>query len=1132
MVDESFTQTSVAPISSSSSTSSPPSPSSCLPMTPNGEMHKVPDPLDAATGLSHLSGMVINKCPLSSSTCSGPSPCSSAVSSISSNFLQMFRSDRSDSDISCDYVSPSVSVGGVRSTKGADVSSSDLSGLNTGSTDDQKAHQNFTNWLNAYAAGKVPACVLPPKSKLLPTVHEDSVPPPYSLQPRDVDEDPTVEESTFVKRGWLPAPFPPNETERRKALYRFGLINRESFPNDPAQRGKNPVLEKAIRLARKIFNVPSAMTVLIDEVDMPILASAGYENTKYDRVGSTCAHTILFNEPHVILDCMADWRFQTNHPQTSGPAPLRFYAGTQLKTADGFHLGSFCILDTKPRTEFSDEDKGLLQDLSDMVMRELEHCLLEKHMARTTILTASVDRLTREVASAGDLADPSNLVTVYDIAARTVRETLNVDQTVIFDISAFQYLKPNLSLSSAGSYSFIGPDNNAHFSLTPSHVDSLPIMSQSTQPHSSAHSALLPPTAFLPAKLCEFLIAHPTGRVFSSTEIPTWLGYRLPEKTRYLQLQPVLNMNKSAVALIATLTSNEAQAFLDVECQFIRAVEGAILWASVLRSIQGADHAKFGFISNMSHELRTPLHGILASTELLSDTPLDPRQQTHLNTIKLCGANLSETILSVLDFTKSSSSTMGATPKNSQSSTELSVVNLADFIEETAIAVCASHQFSQAQRNQMAGAIGSLYCPRKLSSDINIDPNETPVEVLLDFGSKDFDTWNVKIDKGAVRRAVVNLLTNALKYTSKGYVKISVSSPTPVNDHPRVFIITVSDSGIGMSASFIKDHLFAPFTQENSFVAGAGLGLAITQQIVQNMNGQIDVCSVQGEGSSFKITVPLEILEPNPPRLPPIGLNQTICLLGFSPDTRRIFRTLLKEWKFKINKTERGSDVLLLDDSVSRQQVDNLLRFYRVLQFSSNWLDSNRLRESERHQILEKPCGPRKLYRAITKIFNETSISSKSLDSLAEIPPQTLRVDKCVLIVEDNIVNRSVLRVFLSRKGVKYLEAADGKEGAEIFKSQPPGSIFFVIMDLQMPVMDGYASASEIRKTEETRRQLQSKENPSGPIVNPVQIYALTGSSSLESKRKASEAGMQGFLVKPIALRQLWTHVEDAMASS
>lgn len=281
-----------------------------------------------------------------------------------------------------------------------------------------------------------------------------------------------------------------------------------------------------------------------------------------------------------------------------------------------------------------------------------------------------------------------------------------------------------------------------------------------------------------------------------------------------------------------------------------------VLMAEVHRlEVQKSEKAKTDFISSISHELRSPLHGILGSVECLQDQPIDQTGRSLVSQIESCGLTLLDIIDHLLDFSKINffARNKELNPMRGQrypagNAQQDDVRILATAPQENDVAL------DRITEDVIETAVYSYCCSR--DQRLHLDRR---VSVILDLDRSDDFDWNCRIETGAWKRLCINLVSNSLKYTSEGFIKISLK-PVPIPNKRRSYnaVLTVSDSGRGMSKDFMQHHLFEPFSQEDSFAEGTGLGMSLVSKIVRTFKGKVEVQSEKGIGTEFKITIPIE----------------------------------------------------------------------------------------------------------------------------------------------------------------------------------------------------------------------------------------------------------------------------------
>lgn len=517
---------------------------------------------------------------------------------------------------------------------------------------------------------------------------------------------------------------------------------------------------------------------------------------------------------------------------------------------------------------------------------------------------------------------------------------------------------------------------------------------------------------------------------------------------------------------------------------------------------ESANKAKSAFLANMSHELRTPMNGIIGMAQLLAGTPLNETQREFAEIITSSANSLLAIINDVLDLSKVEASKL---------SIECVELELRDTIDEIA--------------NMMTKQLA-----------------EKGVEFVVDV-EPDLPE-RVKGDPHRIRQCVLNLLNNAYKFTQRGQVVLTVRRST---NEPGMMEFSVSDTGIGITQETIT-RLFRPFVQADSSTTrrfgGTGLGLSIVKRLIELMGGEIGVSSVPDRGSRFWFTLPLltgtnVIQKAQPAR------NQNIMLIERN-DARR--DTLIKQLAFMGFKVTAAASVttalpMLRQAAAEKQTFAYLIVNEELENLQSQLLNHQNCTDLQLHntpclilcKITRKQkadalagilstrvlCEPAK-YRELYKIV--TSRPSREATASAPVTPAlqpgtvedkpTTRLPGEVLLVEDNIVNQKVAIRFLQRLGAKVTVANNGAEGVELLKR---GRFALVLMDVQMPVMDGFEATHCIRALESKRRT--------------VPIVALTANAMPEDRDNCLKAGMNEFLTKPLQIDKLTPLVNQYCAN-
>ncbi|CAG8511561.1 25915_t:CDS:2 [Gigaspora rosea] len=618
---------------------------------------------------------------------------------------------------------------------------------------------------------------------------------------------------------------PPNETERRRALWRFQILNTSQDVN----------FTRIVRLVKEHFNVPITLISLVNTTHQWFKAENGFGCKETKREVSFCGHAILQEngDPFVVPDSLLDWRFKKN-PQVIGPPYIRFYAGAPLRTKDGHNVGTLCLIDTKPR-EFCERMRESLKDFAKVVMRELELWADRLKLGVRNKMQASLAEYTKfcfetQVAHDKDHSENGDPIMrrCFEKAVELIKDTLDVDALYLLEM-------PSLSARKIRYASRLSNDFSNDFLLNS-------------------------PPPELPTKNLKFLAA--AGYIFQNAlpQLPTLF----PNDMCSGIVVPIYDNAKNAFGFLIALTKNLSRQFEEEERVYLGNFGVNIVSEVLKRRVIVADRAKGAFISSVSHELRTPLHGILASCELMSEGHLNEAQTELLKTIQSCGTGLISIINNVLNYAKMDNNSRDYDLMHPP---PVPILNIKQQKEKVDLVKILEDVAESSRRRHVCRLLNPYQSKRETGSP--------EVDLLMDIEPRE-DGWWVMAEDGAIRQMLINIVGNALKFTQQGYIHISLATvscqrekceqsccqhlpPNPIDEQERVHVLfTITDTGRGIDPNFLTTHLFHPFTQEDPLQIGTGLGLSIVKLLVEKMGGKLDVESEVNVGTRVRIWLDFE----------------------------------------------------------------------------------------------------------------------------------------------------------------------------------------------------------------------------------------------------------------------------------
>ncbi len=582
------------------------------------------------------------------------------------------------------------------------------------------------------------------------------------------------------------------------------------------------------------------------------------------------------------------------------------------------------------------------------------------------------------------------------------------------------------------------------------------------------------------------LVGHPTEAFYACTQqrgqVLAELQAKGEVRNKEVRYRMLSGETIETLLSVIPIHFNEQPALLAVVINMTErlAMEKQLLAAK--RQAEQANRFKSRFLANMSHEIRTPMNALVGFGHLLNRTALTPRQQDYLGKIQISANTLLGLIDDILDFSKIEAG-------------ELRIERI-DF-----------------DLDQVLDTIATLAGTRLA---------ELPVEFLYDLDPA--LPTQLRGDPHRLTQILSNLVNNAIKFTERGNIVLRVRRID--DDRPLQLVFEVEDTGIGIAQDKVED-LFAPFVQADGSTTreygGTGLGLSICRQLTERMGGTIEAHSRPGHGSRFTVRLPFgaaSVARRSTGRPDTAGLR--VLLVDDNDVARQILSDQLLSLGFRVDvaasgeaaveqlKTdERRLDVLLLDwrmpglDGVATVHAVRELELAhppKIIMMTAYGREAMAAHPnlSQIDGFLVKPITPSQLLDSIAQSLDPThaAMAATTLDDDAN--PAHWQLKGRVLLVEDNAINRQVARELLEQMGLQVSVCEGGRQALRAIAAEPPD---LVLMDIQMPDMDGYETTREIRLM---------------PAAMALPIIAMTAHAMAGEAERSLEAGMNGHITKPV----------------
>jgi signal transduction histidine kinase/CheY-like chemotaxis protein/HPt (histidine-containing phosphotransfer) domain-containing protein len=721
-----------------------------------------------------------------------------------------------------------------------------------------------------------------------------------------------------------------NEAERLAALKKYNVLD---TPPEPA-------FDEIVQLAAQICNTPVALITLVDEKRQWFKSKVGLDINETPRDISFCTHAIQSDDIFIVKDAQNDERFKDN-PLVTGEPYIRFYAGVPIKTAEGFNIGTLCVIDTEAR-ELNRQQTDALHALTHSVLHLLELRMNHHWVRQSQEVLRNLMRLNEDFIRSID-----NKRAVFNRMLEYILEVTNSEYGFIGEV-LYRDNQPYLKSYAITNIAWNDETRNLYEKYA---AEGMEFTNLKTL---FGHTL----------RTGEVVIANDPTNDPRRGGLPK--GH--PPLNHYLGV-PIKDSNGDLIGMIGL--GNKANGYDDSDVSMLQPFTSncaVMILAMQMQTrnvlIEEEQRQKDAFLANMSHEIRTPLNAIIGFNDLMNNTRLDEEQKRYVETIGIASRNLNVIINDILDISKLESGMLYLEKKP---------LNIEKIVRQVV-------QLNSSRAKQKG------------------------VKLMLAF-DQDIPQFLVG-DETRLSQILINLINNAIKFTSEGFVELKVVE-IKKSIEQVIVRFTVSDTGIGIAPEKLNT-IFERFTQAESsttrLYGGTGLGLNIVKSLVELHQGKVNVSSTQGKGSEFTVEIPFsiassgtitEIVNDTPADLRSLLDGMNLLLVEDNEHNQFLAQTYLSRNGAKVTTAANGKialdilknnsfDVILMDIQMPEMDGNETTYYIRnemkldvpIVACSAHALESEKERclANGMNEYITKPYNESEMVRTLAKYGNYSGV--------------------------------------------------------------------------------------------------------------------------------------------------------------